>query len=49
MPEAIANVAEMVKTEIPIFGNLSGHQILALSQGIINAKCTTDNRGINHR
>jgi len=48
MPEAIANVAEMVKTEIPIFGICLGHQILALSQGLSTAKMHNGHRGINH-
>jgi carbamoyl-phosphate synthase small subunit len=48
MPTAIANVGEMVKSGIPIFGICLGHQILALSQGLSTAKMHNGHRGINH-
>lgn len=48
MPTAIANVAEMVKSGLPIFGICLGHQILALSQGLKTAKMHNGHRGINH-
>lgn len=48
MPTAIANVGEMTKTEIPIFGICLGHQILALSQGLSTVKMHNGHRGINH-
>ncbi|MBK6525738.1 MAG: glutamine-hydrolyzing carbamoyl-phosphate synthase small subunit [Crocinitomicaceae bacterium] len=48
MPAAVANVGEMVKSGIPIFGICLGHQILALSQGLQTAKMHNGHRGINH-
>jgi len=48
MPTIIANVLEMTKTEIPIFGICLGHQILALSQGLSTVKMHNGHRGINH-
>ena len=48
MAGVVANVAEMTKTEIPIFGICLGHQIIALSQGLTTAKMHNGHRGINH-
>lgn len=48
MKNVIANVKEMVKSDLPIFGICLGHQILALSQGLETEKMHTGHRGINH-
>lgn len=48
MPDAINQVAELVKTNIPIFGICLGHQILALSQGLKTTKMHNGHRGLNH-
>ncbi len=48
MPNVISNVAEMVASDLPIFGICLGHQILALSQGLKTEKMHNGHRGINH-
>ncbi|MBK7128457.1 MAG: glutamine-hydrolyzing carbamoyl-phosphate synthase small subunit [Crocinitomicaceae bacterium] len=48
MPEVIMNIADMVNSNIPIFGICLGHQLLALSQGLKTAKMHNGHRGINH-
>lgn len=48
MPEVIKNVAEMVDSNIPIFGICLGHQVLALSQGLKTEKMHNGHRGVNH-
>jgi carbamoyl-phosphate synthase small subunit len=48
MPEVIKNVAEMVESNLPIFGICLGHQILALSQGLNTEKMHNGHRGVNH-
>ena len=48
MPHVISNVAEMVASDLPIFGICLGHQILALSQGLKTEKMHNGHRGINH-
>jgi carbamoyl-phosphate synthase small subunit len=48
MPNSIAIVDALVKTNIPIFGICLGHQILGLSQGLSTVKMFNGHRGINH-
>ncbi|MBT4775121.1 MAG: glutamine-hydrolyzing carbamoyl-phosphate synthase small subunit [Crocinitomicaceae bacterium] len=48
MPEVIATVQEIVASEIPVFGICLGHQLLALSQGLVTKKMHNGHRGINH-
>jgi len=48
MNNVIANVAEMVDSQIPIFGICLGHQVLALSQGLKTEKMHNGHRGVNH-
>ncbi len=48
MTESIQIVAEIEKTNIPIFGICLGHQILAISQGLSTEKMFNGHRGINH-
>ena len=48
MTEVIKNVAEMVESGLPIFGICLGHQVLALSQGLLTEKMHNGHRGINH-
>jgi carbamoyl-phosphate synthase small subunit len=48
MPKVIKNVAEMVESNLPIFGICLGHQVLALSQGLITEKMHNGHRGVNH-
>lgn len=48
LPHVIKNVAEMVESNIPIFGICLGHQVLALSQGLKTEKMHNGHRGVNH-
>lgn len=48
MPNVVKNVAEMVDSNLPIFGICLGHQVLALSQGLKTEKMHNGHRGINH-
>lgn len=48
MPSSIALVAEMVKSGLPLFGICLGHQLLALSQGLVTEKMFNGHRGVNH-
>ncbi|MFK8038947.1 MAG: glutamine-hydrolyzing carbamoyl-phosphate synthase small subunit [Crocinitomicaceae bacterium] len=48
MKNVIKNVAEMVESNMPIFGICLGHQVLALSQGLATEKMHNGHRGINH-
>lgn len=48
MHESIARVKELVKTGIPLFGICLGHQLLALSQGLLTEKMFNGHRGVNH-
>lgn len=48
MLEVIATVKEIVASKIPVFGICLGHQLLALSQGLITKKMHNGHRGINH-
>lgn len=46
-PEVIANVAEISKLDIPIFGICMGHQIVALAHGAKTEKLKYGHRGEN--
>jgi carbamoyl-phosphate synthase small subunit len=48
MNNVVANVKDMVESNIPIFGICLGHQVLALSQGLATEKMHNGHRGINH-
>lgn len=48
LPYAIANVRELVKTDLPIFGICLGHQILGLAVGGQTFKLKFGHRGANH-
>lgn len=48
MPNVMANIKEMVESDLPIFGICLGHQLLALSQGLTTEKMHNGHRGINH-
>lgn len=48
MTNVIANVGEMVESNLPIFGICLGHQVLALSQGLKTEKMHNGHRGVNH-
>ena len=48
MDNVVANVKDMVESNIPIFGICLGHQVLALSQGLETEKMHNGHRGINH-
>lgn len=41
-------VAEIINTEIPVFGICMGHQVIALSQGLETEKMHHGHRGLNH-
>ena len=45
--EAIDNIKEMVKTDIPIFGICLGHQLMALAHGFKTSKLKFGHRGAN--
>jgi len=47
MPEAIAMVAELTKTGIPLFGICLGHQLMALAEGLDVYKMRVGHRGAN--
>jgi carbamoyl-phosphate synthase small subunit len=48
MPNEIKTVNSIVDSGIPLFGICLGHQILALSQGLITKKMHSGHRGVNH-
>jgi carbamoyl-phosphate synthase small subunit len=48
MNNEITLVQNIVKTGLPVFGICLGHQLLALSQGLITKKMHNGHRGINH-
>ena len=48
MPEQINLVKEIINWDIPVFGICLGHQIFALSQGLVTAKMHNGHRGLNH-
>jgi len=41
-------VAQIVDTGIPVFGICMGHQVIALSQGLVTEKMHHGHRGLNH-
>lgn len=41
-------VAEIIDTNIPVFGICMGHQVIALSQGLKTVKMHHGHRGLNH-
>lgn len=41
-------VKEIINTNIPVFGICMGHQIIALSQGLVTEKMHQGHRGLNH-
>ena len=41
-------VAEIINTNIPVFGICMGHQVIALSQGLKTEKMHQGHRGLNH-
>ena len=45
---AIANVRELVKTDVPVFGICLGHQVLGLAVGAGTFKLKFGHRGANH-
>ena len=45
---AIANVRELVKTDVPVFGICLGHQVLGLAVGAETFKLKFGHRGANH-
>ncbi len=45
---AIANVRELVKTDVPVFGICLGHQVLGLALGAGTFKLKFGHRGANH-
>jgi carbamoyl-phosphate synthase small subunit len=45
---AIAAIAQLVETDIPIFGICLGHQLLALASGASTVKMKTGHHGGNH-
>lgn len=47
-PEIIANLAEISKSGIPIFGICLGHQLLAIANGFERKKLKYGHRGANH-
>lgn len=46
--EAIENIKELYKTDIPIFGICLGHQLMAIATGAKTAKLKYGHRGPNH-
>jgi len=48
MHSTIELVGELIKSDVPVFGICLGHQILALSQGLMTEKMFNGHRGINH-
>nr|SCW22902.1 Carbamoyl phosphate synthase small subunit [Nemalion sp. H.1444] len=45
---AVANVRDLMKTNIPLFGICMGHQILSLAMGFKTFKLKFGHRGLNH-
>ncbi|HLW30105.1 MAG TPA: glutamine-hydrolyzing carbamoyl-phosphate synthase small subunit [Brumimicrobium sp.] len=41
-------VKDIINTNIPVFGICMGHQIIALSQGLVTEKMHQGHRGLNH-
>lgn len=48
MSDSIKLVGDIINTGIPCFGICLGHQITALSQGLVTEKMFNGHRGINH-
>jgi carbamoyl-phosphate synthase small subunit len=48
MKHEAEEVAKLVASGIPVFGICLGHQLLALSQGLVTEKMFNGHRGVNH-